>query len=237
MRRFSSKQNECTTIEHSSFLDFRDAFSSFDDSNLRNYVEKSIWGLRLRVASTSWCSGCRPSPNSNHPWGWLQYDIEIEIGFHFLTPIEAKLNDRPKFYDVWHSGDVRMTHLVPLAVGWFGFGGTSGCNSIEHVASLKSPWSQSISGFKPVQPHIVFKSIAWVHVLSHCHLNCSSVSSSFSSPSSLRLSPPSSLRLPLSLPPSARDPCVPHWTYMMMVPYLWPSAFLHPTQTWWSFRY
>ena len=35
-------------------------------SNLRNYVEKSIWGLRLRVASTSWCSGCSPSPNSNH---------------------------------------------------------------------------------------------------------------------------------------------------------------------------
>ena len=36
-------------------------------SNLRNYVEKSIWGLRLRVASTSWCSGCSPSPNSNYP--------------------------------------------------------------------------------------------------------------------------------------------------------------------------
>ena len=35
-------------------------------SNLRNYVEKSIWGLRLRVASTLWCSGCSPSPNSNH---------------------------------------------------------------------------------------------------------------------------------------------------------------------------
>ena len=30
MRRLSSKQNECTTIEYFSSFDFRDAFSSFE---------------------------------------------------------------------------------------------------------------------------------------------------------------------------------------------------------------
>jgi len=62
--------------------------------------------------------------------------------------------------DVWHSGDVRMTHLVPLAVGLFGFGGASGCDSIEHVArSSPAPLSHSGPTFLPRSQ--VYRSPFW----------------------------------------------------------------------------
>ena len=85
-------------------------------SNLRNYVEKSIWGLRLRVASTSWCSECSPGPDSNHfiTSEWWKVHILTRSATNVLTWPQNSLF-------LWILEAAQNTHFQAAPPSWIRF--------------------------------------------------------------------------------------------------------------------